>query len=95
MPDNDSPQRDLLTDLGRIIAGVGMLAVAAGEALAARRQGPKPDLRPGAQSLADIMSIRPHPRRKPPESGLPAPAVPPRGPAPLQGGAAARLDFEA
>lgn len=72
-----------------------MLAVAAGEALASRRLGPKSDLRPGAQSLADIMSIGPRPRRKPPESGLPVPVVPPRGPAPLQGGAAARLDFEA
>ena len=32
-------------------------------------------------------------RRKPPESGLSVPAVPPRGPAPKQGGAAAALDF--
>ena len=33
-------------------------------------------------------------RRKPPESGLPVPAVPPGGPLPKQGGAAAPLDFE-
>lgn len=30
--------------------------------------------------------------RKPPEAGLPVPAIPPRGPAPLQGGTAAALD---
>lgn len=34
-------------------------------------------------------------RRRPPEAGIPAPATPPRGPRPMQGGAAARLDFEA
>lgn len=32
-------------------------------------------------------------KRKPPEAGLPVPAVPPRGPLPLQGGAEAPLDF--
>jgi hypothetical protein len=69
-----------------------MLAVAAGETIAAGRHRPKPDLRPGTGSLADIMQSRPRPRRKPPESGLPVPAVPPRGPVPLQGGAAAALD---
>ena len=31
--------------------------------------------------------------RKPPESGVAVPAVPPRGPLPKQGGAAASLDF--
>ncbi|MDE2560750.1 MAG: hypothetical protein KGL48_00755 [Sphingomonadales bacterium] len=30
--------------------------------------------------------------RKPPEAGVPQPAVPPRGPAPLEGGAEAPLD---
>lgn len=34
-------------------------------------------------------------RRKPPEAGLPVPAIPPRGPNPMQGGAAAALDFGA
>ena len=34
------------------------------------------------------------PRRPPPEAGLPVPAVPPQGPLPKQGGAAASLDFE-
>ena len=32
-------------------------------------------------------------RRKPPEAGIPTPAVPPRGPLPMQGGAEAPLDF--
>ena len=32
-------------------------------------------------------------RRRPPESGIVVPAVPPRGPLPKQGGAAAALDF--
>jgi hypothetical protein len=31
-------------------------------------------------------------RRKPPEAGLAVPAVPPRGPLPLEGGAEAPLD---
>lgn len=92
MPHHDSPQRNILAGLGQILVGVGMLAVAAGETFAGLRQGPKPDMKPGAGSLADIMRSRPRPRRKPPESGLPVPAVPPRGPVPLQGGAAAALD---
>jgi hypothetical protein len=33
------------------------------------------------------------PDRKPPEAGLPVPAIPPVGPLPLQGGAAAPLEF--
>ena len=33
-------------------------------------------------------------RPKPPESGLPVPAVPPQGPLPKQGGAAAPLEFD-
>ncbi|QFT76426.1 hypothetical protein [Erythrobacter sp. THAF29] len=36
-----------------------------------------------------------HRRRKPPESGISVPAVPPRGPLPKQGGAEAPLDFSA
>jgi len=34
-------------------------------------------------------------KRKPPEAGLSVPAIPPKGPLPKQGGAAAPLDFEA
>lgn len=33
-------------------------------------------------------------RRKPPESGVPVPAIPPHGPKPKQGGAAAPLEFD-
>lgn len=33
-------------------------------------------------------------KRKPPEAGLPVPAIPPRGPLPLQGGAEAPLEFD-
>lgn len=33
-------------------------------------------------------------RRKPPEAGVPVPAVPPRGPVPKQGGAEAPLEFD-
>ena len=33
-------------------------------------------------------------RRKPPEAGLAVPAMPPRGPLPLQGGAEAPLTFD-
>lgn len=33
-------------------------------------------------------------RRRPPEAGLPVPAVPPEGPQPHQGGAAAPLEFD-
>ncbi|TAD73239.1 MAG: hypothetical protein EAY70_12415 [Sphingomonadales bacterium] len=33
-------------------------------------------------------------RRKPPESGIPVPAIPPSGPLPKQGGAAAPLEFD-
>lgn len=32
--------------------------------------------------------------RRPPEAGLPVPAIPPKGPLPLQGGAEAPLDFD-
>ena len=33
-------------------------------------------------------------RRRPPEAGLPVPAVPPKGPLPKQGGAEATLTFD-
>ena len=32
-------------------------------------------------------------RRKPPEAGIPVPAIRPRGPLPLEGGAEALLDY--
>jgi hypothetical protein len=33
-------------------------------------------------------------KRKPPEAGIALPAIPPRGPLPLQGGAEAPLEFD-
>lgn len=92
MPRQTPPPRSILAGLGQILVGVGMVAIAAGETIAAGRHRPSPDLRPGTGSLADIMRQQPRPRRKPPESGMPLPADPPRGPAPLSGGAAATLD---
>lgn len=92
MPRQAPPPRSILAGLGQILVGFGMVAIAAGETIAAGRHRPSPDLKFGTGSLADIMRQRPRPRRKPPESGMPVPAVPPRGPMPLQGGAAAALD---
>jgi hypothetical protein len=91
MADRDS-SLDILGSILGIIGGVGMLALAARKTKASRRAGPRIDDRPGPKSLNDIMRSRPQRRRKPPEAGQPVPAIPPRGPAPLQGGAAAALD---
>ncbi len=44
--------------------------------------------------LLSILEATKPKRRKPPEAGIPVPAVPPRGPLPKQGGAEAPLDFE-
>lgn len=41
-----------------------------------------------------MMRIASRYRRKPPESGIAVPAVPPRGPLPKQGGAEAPLVFD-
>ncbi len=87
--------RDILGDLGRIIAGVGILAFAAANVIAASKRGPTADQRSGTQSFDAFMRKHGRNRRKPPEAGVAAPAVPPRGPMPKQGGAAAMLDFEA
>lgn len=43
---------------------------------------------------AHLQNILRQLRRKPPEAGLAVPAVPPRGPLPLQGGAEAPLEFD-
>ena len=37
---------------------------------------------------------RKFPKRRPPEAGIAVPVVPPKGPLPKQGGAAAPLDFD-
>ncbi len=95
MTGRDSGKRDVLGDIAGIVAGVGMLALAAAKVIAASKRGPKADLVPGSQSFGAFMRERGQNRRKPPEGGIAAPAVPPRGPLPKQGGAAAMLDFEA
>ena len=82
----------ILAGLGQILVGIGKVAIAAGETIAAGPHRPSPDVTPATGSLADIMRQSPRPRHKPPESGAPIPAVPPRGPVPIQGGAAAALD---
>ena len=94
MPQKDSEPRNILGTLAGIIAGAGMLALAARETLLSRRESLRADDRPGARSLGVIMRSQPRPRRKPPEAGLPMPAVPPRGPVPLRDGAVAALDPE-
>ena len=94
MADRNPADRDILSDLAQIATGFGVLAIAAIGAMAARKRVARPDLRPGSRSLNDILRQRPTPRRKPPEAGLAVPAVPPRGPLPMQGGAAAPLDFD-
>ena len=49
-----------------------------------------------SKRFAQMQALRQRgrPRRKPPEAGLPVPAVPPRGPLPKQGGAEAPLTFD-
>jgi hypothetical protein len=90
--EKDQPDHNLLGEFARIAIGFGLVAAAG--ALARRKRRAKPDLRPGSRSLNDILRQRQTRRRKPPESGIAMPAIPPRGPLPMQGGAAAPLDFE-
>ncbi|MFL0670882.1 MAG: hypothetical protein ACJLS3_05490 [Erythrobacter sp.] len=93
MAETDASNRNLLGNLARLGAGLIVVAAAAARALEARQRA---DRQGGAQSLDQWLNTRPVARRRgPPEAGITAPAVPPRGPLPLQGGAAARLDFEA
>jgi hypothetical protein len=69
-------------------------AAAAASTLEPRKRGIRADLRPGSRSFNQFLRQRTTPRRKPPETGLMTPVVPPRGPLPLQGGAAAPVDYE-
>ena len=94
MMERREPERDILGGLARVLMGGGILALAAREAIAAGARRRRIDDRPAAQSLADIMRNKPKPRRKPPEAGLPVTAIPPGGPLPKQGGAAAPLEFD-
>lgn len=95
MAETQASNGNLLGNLARIGAGLIVAVAAAVSALEARQRGLRTDDRRGAQSLDQLLRNRPPPRRrKPPEAGIAAPATPPRGPLPMQGGAAARLDFE-
>jgi hypothetical protein len=96
MADNERSNRNLLGNLARLGAGVIVVAAAAARALEARQRGPRADdRRGGARSLNELLGTRPAPpRRRPPEAGIAAPVTPPRGPLPMQGGAAARPDLE-
>ncbi len=90
------PARDPLPDSSAgslLAAGLGLVAVLAMGAIMARKRRGKPDVRRPA-SLKQLLQKPPAPRRKPPEAGLAVPAVPPTGPMPISGGAAAALDFE-
>jgi len=93
VPEKNQAERDIRSDLAHIATAVGVLAVAALGAMAAHKRGARPDQRPGSRSLGEFLRQRPTPRRKPPEAGLTVPAIPPRGPLPMQGGAAVPLDF--
>lgn len=71
---------------------LGLIALVAGAAALAKREA---EQRGSVGSLDDLLrrGRRSQSRRKPPGAGLPMPAVPPKGPLPLQGGAEAPLDF--
>ena len=58
------------------------------------RDGWDPFVGKGFARMLNLANARARPRRKPPEAGLPVPAVPPRGPLPKQGGAEAPLSFD-
>lgn len=74
--------------------GVVLTAAAAANTLEAHKRGVRADRRPRSRSFNQFLRQRTTLRRKPPETGLMAPVVPPRGPLPLQGGAAAPVDYE-
>jgi hypothetical protein len=45
-------------------------------------------------SIAELADLVRRNRRRPGDGGMPVPVEPPRGPRPLQGGAAAQLEFD-
>lgn len=95
MAEKNRADRNVLGDIARIAVGFGILATAAATAMAGRKHGFRPDMRPSTRSLDDILRQTRAPRRKPPEAGIAVPVVSPRGPLPKQGGAAAPLEFDA
>ncbi len=84
----------LLGDLARIGAGLVVMGAVAATAREARQPTPRTELRPGSASFRQWLRNRPRYPRKPPESGMMAPAASPRGPMPQQGSAAAPLAFD-
>ncbi|MDP2131353.1 MAG: hypothetical protein U0975_08600 [Erythrobacter sp.] len=91
MAEENQSESGALGIVARVAVGLGLAAIGA---LAARNRRAKLDRRPGSRSLNEVLRQRQNPRRKPPESGLPVPAIPPSGPLPMQGGATAPLEFD-
>lgn len=95
MAEDGNLNRNLLSDLARIGAGLIVVAAAAAKALESRQRPRRYDESPGTRSLNQFLRNRPQHRRRPPEAGIAVPAIPPRGPLPLQGGAAAPINTDA
>ncbi len=76
-----------MSPAAQLVVRIVALAVAQG---VSRRS--RPTVEQQAPWLFD-KSTRPKRRRKPPEAGMPVPAIPPKGPLPMQGGAQAPLEF--
>lgn len=81
----------MLTVFGRLALGLGAVAAAA---IAGQTRSLKHDRQPGTRSLDALRRAAQGSRRKPPEAGIASPAVPPRGPLPKHGGAAAELQSD-
>ena len=66
--------------------------------LLARAERSQHDILARHEAVLRRLNRKPKPiprrKRKPPEAGIAVPAVPPKGPLPLQGGAEAPLEFD-
>ena len=51
-------------------------------------------LRKRADEMLQALNLKRSRKRRPPEAGIPVPAVPPKSPLPKQGGAEAPLEFD-
>ncbi len=80
-----------MATLGRIALSLGAMAIAA---LAARNRAAQLDQRANGWLLDELRRQHRAPRKKPPEAGLPLPAISPEGPKPKLGGATAPLEFD-
>lgn len=81
----------MLTLMGRLALSLGAVAAAA---IAGQARSLKHDRQAGTRSLDALRRAAQGSRRKPPEAGIASPAVPPRGPLPKHGGAAADMEFD-